>query len=338
MRYVLNVKSLLPGDIILVGYNDKNSRTIQQRTNSKYSHAMLYWFGSIIHASDIVITKNPSRELFEEDENVCVLRLKDEEWNSFAIQALINYARSFVGTYYDYDALFAMKRGEEVIPNENRQMCSKFIAQCYEHVGLDLVDDYNLCSPEDIRNSTILREIPNCLREATQDDIDFAEKIKDVTKEQHKAIKSFLESLNMQYRKEDIVSLKQLERFIEDNPNEGDCVLGLLEKTDYFDLWKIEKKYCSFLYDVDAFKEMWKKNAGSQARAVINDCERIIEEKQGDIQVYKAKQLTIGDLEYYRQMIVLRENIIGAAKERIEVATRVLADLGIVKIKFPWCL
>ena len=53
--------------------------------------------------------------------------------------------------------------------------------------------------------------------------------------------------------------------------------------------------------------------------------------------MYRAKQLTIGDLEYYRQMIVLRENIIEAAKERIEVATKVLADLGVVKIKFPWC-
>lgn len=45
MHYKLNVGLLVPGDIILVGYNDKDSREIQKRTNSKYSHAMLYWKG-----------------------------------------------------------------------------------------------------------------------------------------------------------------------------------------------------------------------------------------------------------------------------------------------------
>ena len=78
MCYMLNVGCLLPGDIILVGYNDADSREIQRRTNSRFSHAMLYWCGSIIHAADIVITENPSRMLFEEDEAVCVLRLKDD--------------------------------------------------------------------------------------------------------------------------------------------------------------------------------------------------------------------------------------------------------------------
>lgn len=72
MKYKLNLNVLEPGDIILVGYNDNNSRKIQEATNSSYSHAMLYWYESIVHASDIVITENPSRMLFEEDEEVCI--------------------------------------------------------------------------------------------------------------------------------------------------------------------------------------------------------------------------------------------------------------------------
>ena len=43
MLYKINVGFLLPGDIILVGYNDKRSREIQKRTKSQFSHAMLYW-------------------------------------------------------------------------------------------------------------------------------------------------------------------------------------------------------------------------------------------------------------------------------------------------------
>ena len=71
MKYKLNVSCLEPGDIILVGYNNATSREIQRRTNSLYLHAMLFWYGSITHVSDIVITENPSRMLLDEDEAVC---------------------------------------------------------------------------------------------------------------------------------------------------------------------------------------------------------------------------------------------------------------------------
>lgn len=336
MKYKLNVSCLVPGDIILVGYNNAIGREIQRRTNSLYSHAMLFWHDSIIHASDIVITENPSRMLFDEDEAVCVLRLKPGCWNKLAIQALIKHARTFVGTYYDIEALIAMKRGMVVVPNANRQMCAKFVAQCYKHVCLDLVNDFELCTPEDIRKSDLLMEIPNPLLEATQWDIDFTESY-DVTKDQHTAIKSFLEALNKRYPGEDIVSLNQLEDFIERNPSEGDCVLGLLKQTDYFNLWEIEKKNCAYNYNADAFKDMWKDKSATMACVVEKDSERIIEEKQRDIAEYEHKIETIGDIEYYREMIALRNNIIAAAKERIEVARQVKKNLGVVKINFPWC-
>ena len=87
MKYKLDISRLNPGDIILAGYNDAVSKKIQSHTNSLYSHAMLYWFGSIIHsASPIVITQNPSRMLFEEGEKVCALHLKDYSGKEAQIQ------------------------------------------------------------------------------------------------------------------------------------------------------------------------------------------------------------------------------------------------------------
>ena len=159
MKYKLDIKKLEPGDIVLVGYNDEKSRQIQKRTNSLYSHAMLYWYGSIIHASIIVITENPSRKLFEKDVNVCVPRLNDEYRQAFRIDELINYARSFVGTLYDQQALDAMAEDREFIPNHNRQMCAKFVAQCFEHVCADIVDDYEKCSPQDLINANVVHQI-----------------------------------------------------------------------------------------------------------------------------------------------------------------------------------
>lgn len=334
MQYKLNVGVLEPGDIILVGYNDDNARVIQERTKSLYSHAMLYWYGSIIHASDIVITANPSRMLFQEDEPVRILRLKQEHWNPLRIKCLIEYARSFVGTFYDIDALHAMRDGEEVKPNPNRQMCSKFVAQCYEHVFLDLVEDYELCSPEDINRSDLLREVEDPLLETTQEDIDFTKSF-DVTKKQFKAIWYFLRLLYRKYPEEDIVSLKQLEVFIEKNPSKGDDVLNLFNRTEYFRLWELEKEHCQYLYNVEDFINKWKDSAVMQAIAVKNDCRRIIEEKRGDILAYKKKIETIGDIAYYRKMIELRENIISTAEEKIAVAEKVLLEKRVVKIKIP---
>jgi len=334
MQYKLNVGVLEPGDIILVGYNDDNARQIQERTKSLYSHAMLYWYGSIIHAADIVITANPSRLLFEEDEPVRILRLKQEHRRPLQIKCLIEYARSFVGTFYDIEALHAMRDGEEVKPNPNRQMCSKFVAQCYDYVCLDLVEDYELCSPEDINRSDLLCEVEDPLLEATQEDIDFTKSF-DVTKKQFKAIWYFLRILNRKFPEEDIVSLKQLEAFVEKNPSKADEVLDLLNQTEYFRLWELEKEHCQYLYNEEEFINKWRDCAVKQAIAVKNDCQRIIEEKRGDILAYKMKIETIGDIAYYRKMIELRENIISTAEERFAMAEKVLAKKRVVKIKLP---
>ena len=333
----LNIKNLIPGDIILVGYNDEDSREIQKRTNSRFSHSMLYWYGSIIHASDIVITENPSRMLFEEDEDVCILRLKDNYWNPKRISSIIDYARTLVGTFYDRKALIAMRDGKKVTPKENRQMCARFVAECYDYVCLDLVKNHETCTPEDIFKSTILNQIPNPLLEATQEDIDMAASF-DVTKVQFKAIKEFLISLKKQFPREDIVSLNQVEQFIEKKPSNGDCVLNLLKETEYFNLWKIEKEHNPYLYDAEAFKNKWNDCAKNQALSIVRDSNRIIKEKKHDINIYKLKLFEIGNLAYYHEMITLRENIIKTANERIDVAEQVLMGLGIVKIQIPWCL
>ena len=264
------------------------------------------------------------------------MRLKDEYRNDWRIRDLITYARTFVGTLYDTKALIAMKNGKKVVPNENRQMCAKYVAQCYDYVCLDLVENYELCSPEDIHKSKLLYSIDNILLEATQEDIDFA-KSYDVTQVQFESIYKFLISLNRKFPKEDIVSLNQLEAFIEANPSNGDCALELMRQTDYFDLWRLEKEHCQYLYDVEAFKNKWKGDSVNQALGVIDSSKRIIKDKQGDIQIYEKKRREVGDMEYYRQMIDLKLNIVEAAKQRIKVAEQVLAEEGVVKIKYPWC-
>lgn len=333
MKYILNIQKLEPGDIILVGYNDEESRQIQERTNSLYSHAMLYWYDSLIHASSIVITENPSRLLFEKDENVCVLRLNDEYRQELRISHLIEHARSFVGTLYDKEALDAMAEDKEFIPNQNRQMCAKFIAQCFESVCADLVDDYEKCSPQDLINTDVVHQINDVLIEATPQDVDFANS-RDVTYLQFGAIFSIINRLRKKFPEADIMSLMQLETFLESNPVHDGAIVEIMSKTDYFDLWHLEREYCPYLYDVEAYKDSCFDNKIKMAIDIIKGSERIIKEKKAMKDHYTELMRKIGKLEYYKKMYELQDNIIENANKRIEVARAYLAENRIVHIKY----
>lgn len=333
MKYKLDIGKLQPGDIILVGYNDRLSKCIQDRTNSLYSHAMLYWYGSIIHASDIVITENPSRQLYEEGEHVCVLRLKQEYQQPLRIELLIGYARGFVGTLYDKSSLIAMAKDREFIPNKNRQMCAKFVAQCFEHVCADLVDDYERCSPQDLINPMMVDKIDDVLLEAKAQDVEFANS-PDVTKQQFDAVLNIIKTLYNEFPKEDIMFLNQLDIFMKAHPEQDQHVVDIMDSTEYFNLWQIEREYCPYLYDIDKFDSFCPGDKVFMAIQIKNECERIIEERIINKSYYNSLICEVGPLVYYKKMSELQDNIISAANERIKVANLYLEKNNIVKIPF----
>lgn len=338
MKFKLDERKLQPGDIILAGYNDADSREIQRRTNSLYSHAMLYWYSSIIHSTEIVITENPSRMLYEDGENVCVLRLKAELRQDARIKILIDYARSFVGTLYDKVALDAMAEDAEFKPNKNRQMCAKFVAQCFNHVLIDLVDDYERCSPQDLINLRVIDIINDVLIEATPIDEEFAN-TPDVTSDQYRAIFSIINRLRKKFPDADIMSLQQLESFLESNPEQDEVIVDIMSKTDYFKLWEIEREKCPYLYNIDSYKNFpYCKDKIRHAIQIIEDSKRITQERNSLKEYYSEQIEKVGQLNYYCKMIELQDNIIGTANERIEVANSFLKENNIVKIGFPWCV
>lgn len=327
MKYKLNLALLRPGDIVLAGYNDNRSRRIQKETNSKYSHAMLVWYDSLIHAGDIVITENPSRQLFDEDEAVCVLRLKNRPGTQMQISFLIQYALRYVGTLYDTEALKSMIKGEKPNYNPNRQMCSKFVAQCFEYVCRDLVDDADSCSPQDLYDSDEVEIIQDVLIKANEWDEKFANS-PDVTYRQYRVICDFIKELNKRYPQADIMSFQQLHTFLSKQPEKSDEVTKLLEEVGYMDLWQKEEELCPYLYDKNKFKDFFEENQINQALSVKKGSERIIHEKMQEIEGFKDLIAQNGNLSYYNAQINLFDNIIKNAQKRIEVANQVLNDIG----------
>lgn len=193
MKYKLDLSKLTPGDVILVGTPDNLSREIRERTNCEYSHAMLMWDDSLLHARRVIIPENPSRRLYDEGSKACVLRLKEQPGKDLRIYDLLEYARNLVGTYYDYEAVLAIKRGKQPVYNPNRQTCSKFVAECFDHVCLDVVKDYESCTPADLFASDSFDHIEDVLVEASEWDEEFANS-KDVTKLQFEAIVKVIET------------------------------------------------------------------------------------------------------------------------------------------------
>lgn len=330
MKYKLQLDKLWPGDIILAGYTTPLSRKIQERTNSRYSHAMLYGYGFIIHAADLVITQNPSRLLFEKEDAVCVLRLKDAPGNDLRIKDIIDYSRQFVGTLYDLKAVVALNRNETPVYNPNRQMCSKFIAQCFEYICSDLVEDYESCSPQDLYESPQIDIIEDILVEADEWDEKFVNS-DDVTRVQYDTIFNIIKRLLKKYPDADIMSLKQLDIFIEKNPEESNSILELMQEAGYFRLWEIEKEYCPYLYDEKQFKDFFGEKFLSHAVDVKVSSEKIIAEKQELAKYYQMQIQKVGNLKYYNEMILLIDNIISNAIKRIEIATQILSDNRVVR-------
>lgn len=325
MKRKLNIENLWLGDVILIGRTDAMSKAICEKTGSRYSHAMLMWNGALIHVSDLVITTNPSRLLLDNDESICVLRLRSRYWSRVVVFWVTEYARNLVGTLYDKDYVNAMYRGDVLEYSTNRQTCSRFIAQCFAYVGINLVDDIIACTPENLRRSKFFKVVKKSTLPATDRDILYAN-TPDVTEIQNRAILSIIRRLYVKYPKADIMSLSQLENFVEKNPQESDTVLGEMKKTEYFNLYDYEERFCSYLYDVKKFEEQWGVNNYSMARSVLNDSKRILKERLAMMVYYEEKYNTEIPLAYYREMMNLQRRIITGCEKRIAIAQQILGN------------
>ena len=80
--YILDMKKLKSGDIILSAQISAVSKAVCLATKSDFSHAILYvGYGSFIHSDSLgVHSNNIQRLLFEKEKYVEVFRLLDDRY------------------------------------------------------------------------------------------------------------------------------------------------------------------------------------------------------------------------------------------------------------------
>lgn len=244
--YIIPISELEKGDILLTSENSATSKVVRKSTGSNFSHAILYvGSGSYIHSdAKGVHSGNLQRLLFDASGNVTVLRVKcDQE----TINQACIFARSKIGTTYSVRSAVNAKLKASKKKNENRQFCSRLVAQAYEYAGVKLVDNASFCTPQEILESQSIQEIPGKTRKATDEEINFANSENPLEKQSY--ITNEILSKVRKLTKKDIQSLEQITQYVIENPVHDQKISKIYRDSGYLTMWEYETTKNAWRYD-----------------------------------------------------------------------------------------
>ncbi|WGQ34074.1 YiiX/YebB-like N1pC/P60 family cysteine hydrolase [Alcaligenes faecalis] len=250
----IDYRQLQLGDILLTTSQRPTSWSVRAGTKSDISHAMLYVAnGSVIDStSDGVHARNLQKVFYEDDCAIYALRpiqpLTAEER-----QTIIDYARSAIGTKY------ALREAARSVTKPKgsgsvRQFCSRLVARAYAEAGIQLSDNPDFCTPEQLKGSPSLQKLPSPVVEISAEEIaeiesrpNRADGMLQVTNAFLQQVRSFapkVESIN------DALELLVLNQAFDDQ------VHAALKSSGYLDFWQLERREFNWRYDLDAMKEL----------------------------------------------------------------------------------
>ena len=327
-KYILNYYNLQIRDIILQSGKKLHSQAIKLYTKSNYSHTMICVDKvSLVHAQgEGVFSLNPQRILVENVKDFKVLRLKKDLNKEQQIE-IEKFLRSQIGSLYSFkDALkVAIKNKDKKA--ENKQFCSRLVAQAYSHIDIKLVDDIDFCSPADIENSKFLEVVPNMIRKATKTDIEFAN-TPNMIEENQKHLFEWLNKVRDVASKYDfeIVNILNVDEFLIKYPKEDKIVCNFIIKSGYLEDYKIEVKNNLHMHNVELFKERYKENL---EEALIMEFSNMLSPLERHIQNYKNSILNYKNskLEYYKLHMDLYKNLLQVFMSKLIVLFEISKDI-----------
>lgn len=234
----IKIDSVIPGDILFTARPGKISKTIRFTTGGVVSHAMIcVAHGSFIDStSDGVQARNLQRELFEDDEQAFHFRLNNPPERQILAQ-VIDYARAEIGARYSIiDAarsVSSLRRS-----SSKRQFCSRLVARVYKQAGIELVPDTDYCTPEELRRSSLLEDLPVEFETVTVEDLAWMSDGQNPVKAMHDAQNAVLEAARSVDSK--IENFNDLYILLVSRPEADQVIADALESSGYLKLWKKE--------------------------------------------------------------------------------------------------
>lgn len=278
--YIFEMKKLQAGDILLTAQDAFSSKAIRKAIRSDFSHAMLYvGRGSYIHSDrDGVHSGNIQRLLLSKPEHGIVLRAKCENEN--IAKEACKFARSQIGKSYSINgAIRAKIKGTPLSrTQQNRQFCSRLVAQAYDYAKLEITSEPLFCTPADILESVSLGLIPTCVRPATEDEIAFANS-ENILQNQSLATNQFLINVR-NISKEDIQSFEQIPDHLLRHPKNDQKISAVLKSSGYLELWQYDLQKNPWRYNGEMFYSLpiSKEKALESAKFELESANEMIEQ------------------------------------------------------------
>ncbi|MBS0155117.1 MAG: hypothetical protein JSS38_11015 [Nitrospira sp.] len=250
---VLLTEKLNVGDLILTTTSSPISQAIRLATKGDISHAMLYVDTcSVVDATlEGVQARNTQRILLENDRAVHVLRLKDKA-SSQEIISVCDYVRARIGTQYSVkEAIRSGIGGSDTWTR--KQFCSRLVAQAYASVGIHLVADENFCSPNDILESNLLKEIYDVTRAANEDDLRITD-VTDKTQLMRDATNKLLKCTRA--KNKTIEDINDILAHLQNTPSDDDYFHNALIESGYLTVWQRDIDECFWRYDLATLEAM----------------------------------------------------------------------------------
>jgi hypothetical protein len=321
----LNDAVLHVGDIILATRDAKISKGIRLTTKSDISHAMVCVeaYSLIDSDSDGVHARNMRRLFWPDHCAIHVLRLK-EGLTDDQLQKIIAHVRGKVGTRYSRVEAARSVLGGGRRPSR-RQFCSRLVAQAYAAAGIHLVDSPDYCTPEEVRRSEKLIEVPGATRSMTDPRIEAMNRDADTTQLMRDAINRLLSGART--KNDSIEDLNDIDQHLIDKPKDDPYFARLLTDSGYLTAWRVEKDKNPWQYDLDLMNA----ELGA-AHEKMQYCQAVVDEREIGLQRYEVNRAGYGiyfeqfHLEWFRMLKELYEILVELHHQRRNVAGQWLAQ------------
>lgn len=258
------VERLEPGDIVLTATPGKVGKVVRRATRGEVSHAMIcVQHGSTIDSTDGgVQASNIQRELYGADDTVIVLRLRQPP-DQLALRAIVEFARSEIGTRYSkIEAARTVTGGPK--PRSRQMFCSRLVARAYAAAGIQLVDDPDYCSPDDLRVSSLLVEVPDMLEVVSERELEAWAARPDpiaATHDAQNAILAIARALDPT-----IENFNDLDAFVQAHPRHDDAIARAYRDTGYLDIWRNDFAVNPWHYDLAEMEAVTNERTVDQMR------------------------------------------------------------------------
>lgn len=232
----LNEAVLLVGDIILTTTPKLVSKSIRKITKSDISHAMIYVDGySVIDATNEgVQARNTQRLFYEEFCSVHVLRCK-KALSPESVRIIVDYARQQIGVRYSIrEAVSTITKQPTQVTR--KQFCSRLVAQAYQTAKISLVKDADYCTPENLRQSSILFEVSGATIPVSEDEVRRWKNHPDITEITRNAINAILDQARQ--KAPSVEELNDIDAHLIEYPDDDAFICQLYMSSGFLDIWK----------------------------------------------------------------------------------------------------